>query len=103
VRENWGGPGTPLAGAMLWRPSASQIGWLAVARRWQRRGIGSALLSHVVALATGPEVRVVTFADEVVGGEAARAFYLRHGFVPVAIDDPTPQRETFALILPDDD
>ncbi len=98
VRENWGGPGIPLAGALLWRPNANEIGWLAVARRWQRRGIGSALLRHVVELTTQPEIRVTTFARDVVGGEPARAFYLRHGFVAVDVEG-APDRESFALLL----
>jgi GNAT superfamily N-acetyltransferase len=98
VREYWGAPGVPLAGAMLWRPLHNEIGWLAVARAWRRRSIGRALIARAIELATAPEITVTTFSAEVPGGEPARAFYLAHGFEPLGLGStPEPNRERFAL------
>lgn len=80
VRECWGPPGTPLAGGMLWSPARNAIGWLSVAERYRRRGIGSALIEHLIDVARAPVITVETFADDVIGGEPARVFYERHGF-----------------------
>lgn len=53
---------------------------------WQSRGIGSALLRHVVAAVPGP-VRL----NCAVRNTAARAFYERHGWIPIsAANGATP-------------
>lgn len=97
VRECWGAPGAPLAGAMLWRPTHDEIGWLAVARASQRRWVGSALVDHALSLASGTEVRVTTFSDDVPGGRAARDLYLAKGFEPLGPDSSADQhREVFS-------
>src|SRR5919199_1148979 len=46
VRENDGPPGAPLAGGLLFSPHPPRytIGWLAVARRWRRQGVGRMLV-----------------------------------------------------------
>jgi ribosomal protein S18 acetylase RimI-like enzyme len=65
------------------------IGHLAVFPGYQRRGIGSALLSQ--ARERSPrELRAFTFRRNL----PARAFYERHGFVAVAFGvSPAPESE----------
>src|SRR6266851_1229552 len=55
VREGGGPSGTPLMGGMLFSPRRPdrleyRIGWLTVAERWRRRGIGRLLVEHAVSL-----------------------------------------------------
>lgn len=91
VREDDGPPGAPLMGGLLFSqcPPQYEIDWLAVARRWQRCGVGSALVGHVFALVEPPgEMVLLTFADSVPEGEAARRFYARFGFRPA---EPGPR------------
>ena len=47
-----------------------------VLAKWQRRGIGSSLLEHLMSLAQTPEVLVGTWADAI----WAIQFYEKHGF-----------------------
>jgi GNAT superfamily N-acetyltransferase len=54
------------------------IARLFVAPRWFRRGVGSALVSHALSLASGRRVRVGTGARNA----PALALYRRFGFVP---------------------
>lgn len=85
IRENDGPPGTPLMGGLLFTPlpSKHEIDWLAVAQRWQRHGVGEALVEHVLGLVQPPgEVVLLTFAEGVPAGEPARRFYEKHGFFP---------------------
>jgi GNAT superfamily N-acetyltransferase len=84
IRAGDGPPGAALCGGLLFstrqRP-VYQIGWLAVAAKWQRMGVGQALVEHALALVRPPaEVIVTTFTAETPGGEAARRFYERLGF-----------------------
>src|SRR5258708_9400301 len=51
VRERDGPPGAPLMGGMLFSPCRPnrpkyRIGWLALADRWRRRGVGRRLVEH---------------------------------------------------------
>ena len=107
VRAAGGMPGAPLMGGLLFSPHPPQytIGWLAVVREWQRRGVGRMLVEYTLALAIRPaEVSVTTFGPGVEGGKAARAFYAQLGFVP---DEDTPLgtgpdgrlRQVYRLVL----
>jgi GNAT superfamily N-acetyltransferase len=78
-------PGNPLMGGLLLssHPPQYQIGWLAVARCWRRQGVGRLLVAHALARVRRPAtVSVITFGPGVPGGEAARSFYAKLGFVP---------------------
>jgi GNAT superfamily N-acetyltransferase len=84
VREQDGPPGTPLCGGLFFsikhRP-VYKIGWLAVAEKWKRCGVGQALVERALEMVEPPaEVTVVTFTAETPGGEPARRFYERLGF-----------------------
>jgi ribosomal protein S18 acetylase RimI-like enzyme len=84
VREHGGQPGAPLMGALLFSATHAphyQIGWLAVARRWRRRGVAQMLVEHCFQLVQPPaELSVVTFGADNVAGRPARRFYERLGF-----------------------
>lgn len=66
-----GGPGSPLLGAMLWRPGRNEIGWLAVA-------------------ADGAEVWVDTFGPSIVDGTPAILLYRSRGFVSAGVPEGLP-------------
>jgi len=106
VREGDGPPGAPLEGGLLFsaHPPEYRIGWLAVAARARRRGVGRRLVSHVLALAARPaRVSVVTYGEEVVGGAPARRFYERLGFLPAEMTLPGPDggaRQVYRRELP---
>jgi GNAT superfamily N-acetyltransferase len=93
VREEDGPPGAALAGGMLFSPRRPDrpeyhIGWLSVARRWRRQGIGRLLVQHVVALIEPPAVlSLITFGEDAKEGRPARQFYERLGFHPA---EPAP-------------
>jgi len=85
TRVDDGPPGAPLMGGMLFSPYPPQyeIGWLAVAERWRRRGVGTMLVEHAFTLVRPPaEVTLVTFTEGIPGGRPARQFYARLGFLP---------------------
>jgi GNAT superfamily N-acetyltransferase len=68
---------------------APWIDQFAVFPEHQRRGVGTALLSKARELSPR-ELRLYTFRRN----ERARAFYERHGFVPVAVGiSPAPECE----------
>ena len=68
---------------------ATHINQLAVDVNHQHRGIGSALLQHLLATTAGPW-RLFTFQRN----EAARRFYERHGFCVVRFGmSPPPENE----------
>jgi GNAT superfamily N-acetyltransferase len=93
VREGNGPPGVPLRGALLFspKPPTYTIGWLAVARRHRRHGVGKLLVEHVVGLAAPPgEMVVTTFGPDIAAGEPARRFYERMGFRPAEIAECGP-------------
>lgn len=73
--------GGEVAGVMQYRNG--RINWLAVGKRFRRRGVGHALVTH--ALASGaPVVRVTTFGEGHPHPEAsaARLLYQTLGFSP---------------------
>ena len=83
VREADGLPGVALLGGLLFspKPPLYTIGWLAVAQRRRREGIGQRLVEHVVGLVETPaELAVTTFGIDDPAGEPARHFYERMGF-----------------------
>ena len=87
VRADDGPAGAPLLGGLLFSPSrpdrpAARIGWLAVAARARRGGIGRRLVEHAISLVEPPaELTVDTFGEDVAAGQAARRLYERLGFV----------------------
>ena len=83
VREKNGQPGIPLMGALMLaaEPPAYRIGWLAVAQKWRRQGVGRLLVEHVFGLVKPPaEVIVTTFAENDKLGQEAVMFYKNMGF-----------------------
>ncbi len=105
VREGGGGPGTRLCGGMLVsvHPPQYTIRWLAIAQRWQRQGIGRLLVEHVLRRVPVPAaVSVVTFGEDIVAGQPARAFYQRLGFRPAESAPIGPEggsRQVFRRVL----
>ncbi len=108
VREGDGPPGAPLMGGLLVsiNPTRCEIGWLAVAGRRRRRGIGTLLMEHVLGLIDPPaEVTVTTFGPEREDGLPARSFYERLGFRPAERAPDGPEggsRQVFRLKLDED-
>ena len=91
VREGDGPAGTPLAGGMLFSPRRSdrpeyRIGWLSVAERCRRHGVGLLLVQHAIDLVEPPAVMIVdTFGEDVEPGRPARRLYERMGFHPAEL------------------
>ena len=96
IRECDGPAGTPLQAGVLFSANSSvyKIGWMSVSRDHRRRGLGlgTALLAYVTSIVEVPgEITVTTFGPDIAGGEAARAFYSGHGFVPSEMTDDGPE------------
>ena len=97
VRERDGPPGAPLMGGMLFSPGRPnrpkyRIGWLAVAERWRRRGVGRRLVEHALRQVKRPAtISVVTFGDDVDSGKPARLLYERIGFSPAELAPIGPE------------
>ena len=90
VREHDGPPGSALMGGLAFsvRPPVYRIGWLSVAARWRRAGVGRVLVAHVLECVRPPaEVVVTTFGYDVEAGRPAREFYAALGFQPA---EPAP-------------
>lgn len=93
VREQDGPPESPLMGGLLLSPNAPkyELSWLAVAARWRRQGVGSALMQHALNQITPPaEVALITFAPQERAGIAARTLYESFGFRAGESGHPTP-------------
>ena len=76
-------PGSALIGGLAFsaKPPLYRIGWLSVAARWRRAGVGRALVTHVLEQVQPPaEVVVTTFGDDVEAGRPARSLYASLGF-----------------------
>ena|SRR3712207_5134760 len=94
VREDDGPPGGPLLGGLLFSPHYPEywIGWLAVAERWRRHGVGRRLVEHALGLVQPPAVvAVVTFGEDIDAGRPARRFYEQLGFQPAEAAPPGPE------------
>ena len=66
------------------------LGRLAIARDWQGRGLGRALLADVIARAQRASAEVSARLVIVHAiSPAAEAFYLRHGFTRLPVESPT--------------
>jgi ribosomal protein S18 acetylase RimI-like enzyme len=90
IREQDGKQGVMLLGGVLFSPHPPQyrIGWLAVASRHRRKGVGKALVEHVLTLVqASAEVSVITFGEDNEAGRPARKLYERFGFEP---SEPAP-------------
>jgi GNAT superfamily N-acetyltransferase len=57
-----------------------QIHWLAVRADARRKGVGSALMTAILARWDDAPIHVVTFGTDIAEGAAARALYTAHGF-----------------------
>lgn len=98
VRE--GAEGSPLLGGLLFsrQPPVYTLGWLAVAERGRRRGVGRLLVQHALGLVRPPaEVVVTTFGPDLPEGEPARRFYEVMGFTPAEMAPPAPDGSTRQL------
>ncbi len=104
VRAGDGAAGAPLVGGMLFSPGRSdrpeyRIGWLSVAERCRRHGVGRLLVEHAFGLVKPPAVMTVeTFGEEVEPGWPARRLYERMGFHPAELLPPGPEggsRQTY--------
>jgi GNAT superfamily N-acetyltransferase len=109
VRADDGPAGAPLLGGLLFSPSRpdrpdARIGWLAVAARARRGGIGRRLVEHVIGLVEPPaEVTVETFGEDVAAGRPARRLYEQLGFVAAEPLPPGPEggsRQRYRRIIP---
>jgi len=79
--------GTPIVGFIA--VDATHINQLAVDVNYQHRGVGSALLRHLLSITEGPW-RLFTFQRN----ESARRFYEKHGFCVVGFGvSPPPENE----------
>jgi len=95
VRAEDGPPGTALLGGLLFSDRHGPVytlGWFAVAEDCRRLGVGKALVAHAMSLVEPPaELVVTTFVQGKPGGESARLFYLKEGFMPAEYLVEEPQ------------
>lgn len=88
IRIEDGPPGSPLLAGMLFfiKPPIYKIGWLAVAQKCRRCGIGKELVEYAFELVKPPaEVIVTTFGPDNDAGKPARLFYEKMGFHPAEL------------------
>ena len=83
---------------------AVTLGRLAIDRRWQGKGLGSAMLADVVRRALRASSEVVARLVIVHAiSPAAEAFYLHHGFTRLPIETPTLALDLLKLRRVEDD
>jgi GNAT superfamily N-acetyltransferase len=92
-----------LAGGIMTDRSRTKVAWLAVHEAFRGRGIGRALLAHLLQSAPRPRVWTVqTITAGTHGADVARALYVGFGFRPIRAAGPNPagvQTEIMALCL----
>lgn len=70
-----------LSGGVVVNPVDREVAWLAVSENSRRLGAGDLLLSYAIKqLGISSPINVVTFADTIKQGLAARELYLKYGF-----------------------
>ncbi len=75
-----------IGGALLSRPEAARIHWLAVRESHRRLGVASALVQAAIdEFAVAEEITVDTFGDDHPAGPPARRLYEAFGFQPAEI------------------
>lgn len=83
---------------------AVTLGRLAIDRKWQGKGLGSAMLADVVRRALRASSEVVARLVIVHAiSPAAEAFYLHHGFTRLPIETPTLALDLLKLPRVEDD
>lgn len=91
IRENDGAPSSPLCGAVLISRKKNEIGWLAVAKKHRRKGLGKTLLCYALEkLDKEKPISVKTFDKTVTKGIPARNLYIQFGFTEVEKSHPNP-------------
>ncbi len=101
------GQGDRLLGGILTggRAPSYRINWLVVDEVARRRGVGQALVDHVIGRCRRPcSLEVVTFGEDHPAAEVSgsRAFYERLGFVGGSVEADGPEggsRQRFCLTL----
>ncbi len=105
VREDGQPAGAPLKGGLLFSPKPPEyvIGWLAVAEKHRRSGIGRALVKYAFTQVELPAaIMLTTFGADNPKGEPARRFYEMLGFKPAEKAPNGPEggsRQVFRLKL----
>ena len=100
--------GQDVTGSMRWNMPkqlpAVTLGRLAIDRKWQGRGLGSALLADVVrrALRASSEVVARLVIVQAIS-PTAEAFYLHHGFTRLPIETPRLALDLLKLRKVEDD
>ena len=75
-----------IIGAMTYSPNSLHIGWLAVGQAYRHRGIGTALVRHMLVKFPDDTVfQVKTFLESDIPGKTAHGFYQSLGFKPEEI------------------
>ncbi|MEN6389855.1 MAG: GNAT family N-acetyltransferase [Syntrophomonas sp.] len=71
-----------LCGGVVINPETREVVWLAVSEKHRRRGTGCLLLGNAIErLGASGSISVVTFADSIGEGLAARNLYIKYGFI----------------------
>jgi GNAT superfamily N-acetyltransferase len=105
VRELDRPPGGALMGGLAFsaRRPLYRIGWLSVAARWRRAGVGRMLVESMLEQIQPPaEVLVTTFGEDIEAGRPARALYESLGFhaaEPAPIGPEGGSRQIFRRVF----
>jgi len=76
-----------IIGGMIYSPNQNHIGWLAVAPKYRRKGVGTALVKYMFkALSDRTQFKVKTFIEGDWQSEASHPFYKSLGFEPKEIN-----------------
>ncbi len=100
VREGDAGPGAPLLGGIVIIFSRNEIEWFAVSGRCRGKGVGKALLTHVLTLLDARrDITVRTFDHSSEEGRPARRLYRAFGFRDHGSYGPTPTGFSTVVML----